>query len=204
MNEEPTNPPNSNTNTAFSQQSNTQTNPFTGDLKGEFSSDFGTNTNAVSQIFKSSGFASGDRSKTILIGVAVVGIVAAAYFLLNPSDDADSGLFSGEEQISQQEEIGDEADEQLGEEGDEIAEEGDEIAEDGDEIAEDAAEEEVAEDAMEEDVAAESQPVSTGAITINSPADGARQTYDETQGPAIFSWEGPADRIFFSRSASTP
>ena len=45
--------PNQSNNTFNSQPATgTQSNPFTADLKGEFTSNFGTNTNAVSQIFK--------------------------------------------------------------------------------------------------------------------------------------------------------
>jgi hypothetical protein len=41
---------------------------------------------------------------------------------------------------------------------------------------------------------------SIGAIALTAPANGAAQSYDETEGPAEFQWEGPADQIVFSRS----
>ena len=44
--------------------------------------------------------------------------------------------------------------------------------------------------------------VATGDVLLVSPADNASQSYDETSGPAEFSWEGSADRIIFSRSSS--
>ena len=60
------------TGSTFSSQASQASNPFTADLKGEFSSTFGTNanTNAVSQIFKDGGFVSQNRTKWIFAGVA--------------------------------------------------------------------------------------------------------------------------------------
>ena len=73
-------------NVAFSETSNTQTytqaqsNPFTSDIQGEFSSDFGTSTNAVSQIFKSGGFTAENRTKLVALGAVLVGLTSGLYF----------------------------------------------------------------------------------------------------------------------------
>ncbi|HYX36696.1 MAG TPA: hypothetical protein VE954_26600 [Oligoflexus sp.] len=171
-----------NSNAAFSQNTGAQSNPFTGELKGEFSSDFGTNTNAVSQIFKSGGFASENKTKLILGAVAAIGILGAAYFFMSePSED----------EVTTAEEATDE--EGMGEEG--MAEMGDK-PEDGAKPAEQAAPMEAAKPVADAGAAA----TSTGAITLTSPPDGAAQSYDETQGTADFQWEGPADQITFSRN----
>lgn len=186
MNENQNDP---NSNIAFNTNPDTQasTNPFTGDLKGEFSSDFGTNTNAVSQIFKSSGFSSENRTKYIAIGMLLLLALGGIAYFMTGEDSADPF-------------------------GDDFATDGfddplleDEFAEDlaGDPMA--PAEEGMApmeEGMMEQDMAPAESMMATGNIVLLAPENGARQTYDETTGPAEFSWEGPADRIVFSRSSS--
>jgi hypothetical protein len=169
-----------NSNAAFSQNTGAQSNPFTGELKGEFSSDFGTNTNAVSQIFKSGGFASENKSKLILGVVAVIGILGAAYlFLSEPSEDE---VTTAEEAT-----------------GDEEGIEEEEATEMSDVPTEAAKPAEAAAPAPAPAVDS-AAAASTGAITLTTPANGAAQSYDETEGPAEFQWEGPADQIVFSRS----
>jgi hypothetical protein len=69
-------------NNTFSSQPASQTNPFTADLKGEFTSNFGTNTNAVSQIFKEGGFVSNNRTKYMIIGGVVLVVLVIAGFML--------------------------------------------------------------------------------------------------------------------------
>jgi hypothetical protein len=59
MNEAPNQQGQTGLSDTFSTSSSATSNPFTADLKGEFTSNFGTNTNAVSQIFKEGGFAGG-------------------------------------------------------------------------------------------------------------------------------------------------
>lgn len=77
MNQAPSNQGNS----TFSSQPASQTNPFTADLKGEFTSNFGTNTNAVSQIFKEGGFTSNNRTKLyVLLGVLLLVGAGAFWF----------------------------------------------------------------------------------------------------------------------------
>jgi hypothetical protein len=173
-----------NSNAAFSQNTGAQSNPFTGELKGEFSSDFGTNTNAVSQIFKSGGFASENKSKLILGAVAVIGILGAAYFFLaEPSEDE---ITSAEEAMDEEDEEG------MGDEG--MADMGEMAPTDTAQPMEAAKPTETVAPAME------AAPAATGAIALISPAGGASQSYDETEGPAEFQWEGTADQIVFSRS----
>lgn len=178
-----------NSNAAFSQQNTgAQSNPFTSELKGEFTSDFGTNTNAVSQIFKGGGFSSENKSKIILL--AVVGIVAAVAIYMFVFNDGTS-----------EDEIADEAPMEETADDTEAKPEGEE--------AKDTATAPVEEANPAEEAATEAVPApapeaaaSTGAITLIAPPNGASQSYDETQGVSEFSWEGPADEIVFSRSQS--
>ena len=61
-----------------------QSNPFTADLKGEFTSNFGTNTtNAVSQIFKDGNFGENNKLKMGLLalaGVVLVVVLGLTFF----------------------------------------------------------------------------------------------------------------------------
>lgn len=189
--------------TNTSPETQASTNPFTGDLKGEFSSDFGTNTNAVSQIFKSSGFSAENRTKYIAGGlVALLVLGGLGYYFM--TGDSTSDPFATD--MATEEGFEDEF-----ATGDDFVE--DEMADDmmGEDMAgEGMATDPMADGAMKEatggavdDMAMPSEaPMSTGAVTLVAPGNGARQSYDETTGPAEFSWEGPADRIVFSRSAT--
>lgn len=183
-------------NVAFNTNPETQagTNPFTGDLKGEFSSDFGTNTNAVSQIFKSNSFASENRMKYLAIGaIVVVAALAGFYVMTDPGSDSFEDEFADE--------LSEEAAPTEDGEEDALAE-GEEGATDDAELAEEAADEQAndeLEGGVEQDAAASG---SSGAFTLLSPQNGARRPYDETNAPAEFTWEGPADRINFSRNSS--
>jgi hypothetical protein len=169
-------------NSTFNSQpaSGTQSNPFTADLKGEFTSNFGTNTNAVSQIFKDGSFGSSNRNRYILAGVGVVALLLIGWLLL-----------SGE-----------------GEEGAEVAE--DDVAGEvapGDETpaATDAAPtaEAPATEAPAAVPSAEAPaPAATGSISLTSPENGASLAYDETQGAAMFSWGGGPGTVVFSRHSS--
>ena len=203
-------PNNTNANTAFAQGNNTQTNPFTGDLKGEFSSDFGTNTNAVSQIFKSSGFNSENKTRTLLmVLLAVVILGAGVYFFTGGDDDIDTfatGESEDGEELGEEDEEGEGEEEVEGEGEEELAEEGEE-EEALDEEGEEEATEELAEEgeASEEEFAEgeaemDSGVASSGSIQLIAPNTGDQTAYDETRGPAMFSWEGAGDRIVFSRS----
>tara|TARA_B100001094_G_scaffold72174_1_gene68334 strand:- start:20 stop:1015 length:996 start_codon:yes stop_codon:yes gene_type:complete len=174
-----------------------QSNPFTGDLKGEFTSDFGTNTNAVSQIFKSDGFSGGDRSKSILLGIVFVAVIVGAYIFT--MDDE----FGGFEDAGMEETFDDNAD-TVGDDVVDPAEE--EMGEDADDegmadMSKDDAAAEDGEMAAENGASAEPTMANSGSLSIVSPGDGASVSYDETAGPAVFEWEGSADRILFSRNA---
>jgi len=186
MNESQNDP---NSNIAFNTNPDTQasTNPFTGDLKGEFSSDFGTNTNAVSQIFKSSGFSSENRTKYIAIGMLMLLALGGVAYYLTSSDSTDPFA-------------------------DDFASDGfndgmmddefvDDMAGDGMGAMDNATMGQTGVEQAGMGRAASSMGGATGAIQLMTPQDGARQTYDETTGPADFTWEGPADRITFSRSS---
>ena len=170
-----------NSNAAFSQTSSAQSNPFTGELKGEFSSDFGTNTNAVSQIFKSGGFASENKTRLIIMAIAAAAIIGFGYWYLFEPSSSDSTQVA--------EEATDE--EGAGAEGDKAAQ-----------VAKAEAAEEAKTPAEAAPVAATAATANTGAIKLNTPNDKASQPYDESSGPATFSWEGPADLIVFSRSST--
>lgn len=177
----------------------TQSNPFTGDLKGEFSSDFGTNTSAVSQIFNSSGFSSENRTKYIALGAVVIAAILGFGYIMTSGDDTPSiddieGLTEGgiEDEIIDDAAL-DEAIPALPTDGEAAPSEGMEEP-----MLGDAAPTETMAEPMAEAV----QQTMPQSMTLVSPVDGAMQSYDETSGPAEFSWEGPADRIMFSRSAS--
>ena len=174
-------------------------NPFTGDVKGgEFTSDFGTNTNAVSQIFKGGGFGSSDKTKYIIIGVVVLAIAIGGAFLLFDSEKSDDSANSQ----GDTEEVADNAST-------------DQAATDSqtDTNQQDASAPAAASDQAASDQAAASQAATqaaapaaksgaTGSLAVTQPNDGASHDYDETQGPAVFEWTGSADRILFSRHAN--
>lgn len=182
---------NSNTMFGGSSTGTSQTNPFTADLKGEFSSNFGTSTNAVSQIFKEGGFASQGRMRYIIMGVAALLVVGiAAYFLMD----------SGEEDMEF-----------------DLPPPAAVTTKPATQPADVKAEKPVAPSGVDHTAAAPSvaQPTTvtpaevapmaggSGAVMLMGPRDGASLTYDETQGPAEFSWEGgPGGTILFSRDSS--
>lgn len=194
MNEAPNNQ--TGLNDTFSSSTNATSNPFTADLKGEFTSNFGTNTNAVSQIFKEGGFAGGNDKKKLYIAagivVVVLGVVAAV-------------MFTGED---------DNSDEMITEtSGSDIAPHdatasasasGSEEA-----VASGSAEAAVAEEAKpaeaapaEAAVAHSGGPSFSGKLSLAEPTEGSSLSYDETQGPATFSWTGGGGYIVFSRNQS--
>jgi hypothetical protein len=170
--------PNQQNNNTFNSQpaTGTQSNPFTADLKGEFTSNFGTNTNAVSQIFKDGNFNNNNKSRYIIMGGVLLLIVAVGWFVL-----------SGDE------------------EGEEVVEEtpAEEVA-----TTEEAKPEEKPAEAVAETPAAapattpEAAPAATGSIALSSPENGASLAYDETQGSAMFSWNGGPGTIVFSRHSN--
>src|SRR3954468_5823727 len=95
MNEAPSNQ--TGLNDTFSSQPAPQTNPFTADLKGEFTSNFGTNTNAVSQIFKEGGFVGQNRTKYIILGVVAFLLIGVAAYVLLGDSSSDTTTAAGED-----------------------------------------------------------------------------------------------------------
>ncbi len=173
--------------TTFPTQAATNSNPFATDLKGEFTSNFGTNANTVSQIFKDGGFGSENRTKYIMIGVAVV-FLAVVAFVVYPK------LTSTEDEFAVAEETAAETTD---------AAATDTATTDGvaaEEAAPEAATTEAAAtDAapMDAAVGSEAAPVD-GSIALSSPENGASASYDETQSPMQFSWaaEGTSTIVF--------
>jgi hypothetical protein len=167
---------------SFPSQQGSQTNPFTADLKGEFTSNFGTNsTNAMSQIFKDgSGFGGNNTKRWVLMGAFLLVAAGAAYYLLSedPIDDLSVPT------------------------ADELTPEPSEATPADTATAGKTATDAVAqpEAVPQEAVATEAAP--TGNISLSSPVDGDSRAYDETSGPAKFSWDGGAGTIVFARSSS--
>ena len=178
----------------FGSQQSPQTNPFTADLKGEFNSNFGTNTNAVSQIFKEGGFVSQSRAKYLAIGGVVIVLAAVLFFVLTSEESSDSESTASESEAS------------------EVADEPSEDAATESESKEKA----VTPPAVETKPAVAAAPVApaapapaakatrfgSGKVTLAEPADGSSLLYDESQGPAQFSWTGGGGSIVFSRHKS--
>ena len=111
MNEAPSNQ--SGLSDTFSSQPAPQTNPFTADLKGEFTSNFGTNTNAVSQIFKEGGFVGTNRTKYLIIGGVLIAVLAVVFYLLTDSSS------DGDETVTDETASSEETDEETTEATDE-------------------------------------------------------------------------------------
>jgi hypothetical protein len=176
--------PNQPNNTFNSQPATgTQGNPFTADLKGEFTSNFGTNTNAVSQIFKDGSYSNNNKTRYFIMGGVILLIAFAGWYVL-----------SGDE------------------EGEEIVE--DTPAEEGATPADVKPEEKPADTtattaattpdaaATPKDETVPATPTATGPITLGAPENGASLAYDETQGSAMFSWNGGPGTIVFSRHSN--
>jgi hypothetical protein len=176
--------PNQSENNTFNSQpaTGTQGNPFTADLKGEFTSNFGTNTNAVSQIFKDGSFGNSNRNRYILAGVGVIALLLIGWLLL--SGDGEEGADVAEDDILMEETPA----EEVG--ADETA---------SAPIAE-APPAEVP--AAVPEVAEAPMPMASGSISLSAPENGASLAYDETQGAAMFSWSGGPGTVVFSRNSS--
>lgn len=183
-------------NDSFATQSGPQSNPFTADLKGEFTSNFGTNTNAVSQIFKEGGFVNQNRTRFIVLGAVVVLFVAVAAYLFTGEEPAEEDLFNqtvAEDPLDTTKEDSLAAGEAV---NDPLAT--------AEELPTEALPMDTA--AFPTDVAMTGAGTATsfgeGALSLVEPMDGATVNYDETQGPAVFSWSGGSGEIVFSRSAT--
>jgi hypothetical protein len=163
-------------NSTFNSQpaTGTQSNPFTADLKGEFTSNFGTNTNAVSQIFKDGSFGSSDKTRYIIFGAVALLVIVVGWFLL--SGDSDEVAEVAEDDVP---------------------------AEDaGATTAATPADAASVAEAPTAAPAPEAMAPPSGAISLMSPDSGASLSYDETQGAAMFSWSGGPGTIVFSRHSS--
>ena len=163
-----------------------ETNPFTADLKGEFTSNFGTNTNAVSDLLKS-GNDSG-RLKILGIAVLAVTLVAAGIYLYLPSSGSEDE-FAGENT----ETAAGEKDPLENADKDPLAKQ--DLAQNdaagGSELTKDSA------------VSTKGEPqVATDAPEALVPKNAKARLYDETSSDAEFTWSGsPGGSISFSRTA---
>lgn len=175
----------------FSSQPAPQTNPFSADLREEFTSNFGTNTNAVSQIFKEGGFVSQNRNKYILVGVLGVLLLGGLlFYVFSGSDEGSDGKVD---------------EELLG--NDDSAKQSEESATEDSAATESKEEAKPAEEAAAQTEQAKGQQAAgeggTGALSLQTPTEGARETYNELSGPFMFTWSGsPGATIIFSRNAN--
>ena len=172
--------PNQPNNTFNSQPATgTQSNPFTADLKGEFTSNFGTNTNAVSQIFKDGSFGGSNKNRYIIFGLLLVLVAVVGWFVLSGGEEG--------EEVAEEDVAGEEAPAADGAKTDEAAKPAEKIA--------------AAPVASATQAPAEKAPAA-GSISLSAPENGASLAYDETQGAAMFSWGGGPGTIIFSRHSS--
>lgn len=172
--------PNQSNNTFNSQPATgTQSNPFTADLKGEFTSNFGTNTNAVSQIFKDGSFGGSNRTRYMIMGGVGLLVVALGWFVLSGDEE---GAVAPEDTAGEETAAEDVA--------------SPEVAATPAEATQPAA------SPAEAAQPAANSAAPTGAISLSSPENGASLSYDETQGSAQFSWSGGPGTIIFSRHSS--
>jgi hypothetical protein len=175
-----------------SQPAGTQNNnPFTNDLKGEFTSNFGgtnsfgtaTGTNAVSQIFKDGSFGSNNTARYVIYGALFLFVAAVGWWLMSDSSqdaavDPEIAAEDGETKAT------------------------DEAAAPSDEATTSATPAEATAPTSATAPATDASVGATGAIQLVSPENGANLAYDETQGSASFSWSGGPGTIVFSRHSS--
>ena len=187
--------------------------PFSADLKGDFTSNFGSNTNAVSQIFKEGGFVGENKSRLIALVTVLIALLLAAYVFLGSDDDYEDEDFvvaEDEEDLDDLDDLDD------AEEEDEELAEADDLDEDIDDssLVEPDPEPEpepVVEEALptpSDGGYAESEPsdylpTATVAPSIISPENGYTRVYDETMVPPEFIWDGsPGGWLLVSQSSS--
>lgn len=193
MNQSMNNPTGQGGGGGFPSQPGAPSNPFTADLKGEFASNFGTNTNAMSQIFKEGSYANSNRSRYILLAILLVAVAATGYLYLETESTDDEFLPPETAEVV----------EKL-EKAPATAPQAAAVASTppvADPAAAAAAANQVAAQAA---AAAEAAPAegAGGPVSINFPEDQASIAYDETVGPARFSWNGGAGTLELSRNAS--
>ena len=196
--------------------------PFSADLKGDFTSNFGgaSNTNAVSQIFKEGGFVGENKSKLIGIVALVVAILLGAYVFLGTDDDfgdEDFVVAEDDEDIEEIEDIDDLEEEEDLTDSDPLDEDLDDTSlsesepdpepepdPDPDPILEEALPDPGSEtEYVDSESSGDYLPVATEAPVIVSPADGYSRVYDETMVPPEFTWEGsPGGWLVISQDRS--
>lgn len=182
----------------FPSQPGSQTNPFTADLKGEFSSNFGTNTNAMSQIFKEGSYANQNRSRYILLAILLIAVAGFGYIYLE-SENYDENEFAAP--APQKPVVAENVDTAPIESLAPMASTA--PVETVAPVAPvDSAGPAVETAAVPVPVPAPAETVGSGVVTVNFPEDGAAIAYDETVGPARFSWNGGRGRLELSRSPS--
>jgi hypothetical protein len=162
-------------------------NPFTADLKGEFTSNFGTNTNAVSDLLKSG--SNSNKYKLFGGAILVLTLVAGGLYLYLPSQGSeDEFAAEGTEPVTTDPDA-------LGEEGDPAAPLDDAMAQNDAMGAGEAT--------PDSAVKTQGEPqVATDAPATTSPTNGQARLYDETSSDAEFTWGGsPGGYISFSRTA---
>lgn len=180
--------------------------PFSADLNSDFTSNFGgSNTSAVSQIFKEGGFVGENKSRLIGLVALVVVLLVGAYVFLGTDDDYGDEEFV----IAEDEDSLDETDEM-----DELGE--DEMELEDDEVISDVSDEQLDVpqsapiqesidyvDSSDSSEPSSYMPAATVAPSIVSPADGSVRSYDETMVPPEFVWEGsPGGWLVLSKDPS--
>ncbi len=207
----------------FSSHTNPETNPFTADLKGEFSSNFGTNTNAVSEIFKSGDFNGGNKNKNIFIILFLLLLIGGLSYFLLMGGEEDYDTASTEpttEEVSDATETPEAAvaetktEEASSDEPPAIKEKM--VVEEPAEVVESAPAEivqgpeldnpdvsEIAPDAYETE-ANDVMPnqVVSGSVSLIAPGPNNSIEYNEGLSGAKFTFSGPASHIIFSRHPS--
>lgn len=197
MNQSQNNPTGQGGGGGFPSQPGAPSNPFTADLKGEFASNFGTNTNAMSQIFKEGSYANSNRSRYILLGVLLVAVAATAYLYI-ATEAHDENEFPASESAEVAKAPAKPAQEKPAPQAAAVAS----TAPAAPAKAPAAAAESAPAAAAESAPAAAATEGAAGPLSINFPEDGALISYDETVGPARFSWNGGAGTLELSRNAS--
>ena len=196
MNQSMNNPTGQGGGGGFPSQPGAPSNPFTADLKGEFASNFGTNTNAMSQIFKEGSYANNNRSRYILLGVLLVAVAATAYLYIE-TESSNENEFAAPEAAEVANAPAKPAEDKTAPQAAAVAS-----------TAPSAAKAPAAAPAAEGVAAAQAadsaaaQEGAGGPVAINFPENEASIAYDETVGPARFSWSGGAGTLELSRNSS--
>lgn len=196
-------------------------NPFTSDLKSEFTSSFGTEANTVSQLLSEKSY---DYKRPVMLGVIFLGLLCAFYYFTSSGDKSVESLGESDEIVMNQNDELQDPEQPFGEtEEEDDVDQG--LADLDSDVIDDSNLSEQVEDALEEqgpddqivtqdmvqvdqgnDPSTSDNTANLGSegVAINlSPVSGARRSYDETSEYAVFSWEASGSvRIVFSRNPS--